>query len=66
MELMSPPAQVRLEAMKVCLFEILEIRILNYVGAGQVVAHGEGVEFPAIGSNVGIKYAADACLTCGK
>ncbi|KAH8686265.1 alcohol dehydrogenase [Ilyonectria robusta] len=39
-------------------------QIGGHEGAGQVVAHGEGVEFPAIGSNVGIKYAADACLTC--
>ncbi|OBR04738.1 Alcohol dehydrogenase [Colletotrichum higginsianum IMI 349063] len=33
-------------------------------GVGEVVAVGAGVTSPAIGSRVGIKYAADACLNC--
>ncbi|KAH8651158.1 alcohol dehydrogenase [Xylariales sp. PMI_506] len=33
-------------------------------GVGEVVAHGIGVQFPPIGSNVGIKYTADCCLSC--
>lgn len=40
--------------------------ILSYLGVGTIVTHGPGVEFPPIGSRVGIKYAADACLTCGR
>ncbi|UKZ55776.1 hypothetical protein TrVGV298_009600 [Trichoderma virens] len=31
---------------------------------GTVIAHGPGVTSPPIGSHVGIKYVADACLTC--
>ncbi|UKZ81535.1 hypothetical protein TrVFT333_009307 [Trichoderma virens FT-333] len=33
-------------------------------GVGTVIAHGPGVTSPPIGSHVGIKYVADACLTC--
>lgn len=35
------------------------------LGVGEVVAHGPGVDSPAIGTHVGIKYAANACLSCG-
>ncbi|KAM0335214.1 hypothetical protein ACHAQA_000256 [Verticillium albo-atrum] len=36
----------------------------GHEGAGEVVALGAGITAPAIGSLVGIKFAADACLTC--
>ncbi|KAH7367424.1 alcohol dehydrogenase [Plectosphaerella cucumerina] len=39
-------------------------QIGGHEGAGEVVAHGAGVSAPAIGAHVGIKFAADACLTC--
>ncbi|KAK7423225.1 hypothetical protein QQZ08_009121 [Neonectria magnoliae] len=39
-------------------------QIGGHEGVGMVVSHGAGVESPAIGSNVGIKYAAYACLSC--
>ncbi|PKK53975.1 hypothetical protein CI102_1141 [Trichoderma harzianum] len=39
-------------------------QIGGHEGVGVVVAHGPGVTSPLIGSRVGIKYAADACLTC--
>ncbi|KAG7115224.1 Alcohol dehydrogenase 2 like protein [Verticillium longisporum] len=40
-------------------------QIGGHEGAGEVVALGPGVTAPAVGSFVGIKFAADACLTCG-
>lgn len=36
----------------------------NCVGLGEVISHGEGVSTPAVGTKVGIKYAAGACLSC--
>ncbi|KAL7934740.1 GroES-like protein [Trichoderma chlorosporum] len=39
-------------------------QIGGHEGVGIVVAHGPGVASPPIGCRVGIKYAADACLTC--
>ena len=33
---------------------------------GTVVAHGQGVTEPAIGSRVGIKWLADVCNVCRK
>lgn len=35
------------------------------LGIGEIVAHGPGVTSPPLGAKVGIKYAADACLSCG-
>jgi propanol-preferring alcohol dehydrogenase len=35
------------------------------IGIGKIIAHGPGVTSPPIGTVVGIKYAADACLHCG-
>lgn len=35
-----------------------------YAGLGEVISHGAGVNAPAIGTKVGIKYAASACLSC--
>jgi Zn-dependent alcohol dehydrogenase len=40
--------------------------LLTFKGVGVVVKIGPNVSSPAIGSQVGISYAADACLTCGK
>ncbi|KND90482.1 Alcohol dehydrogenase 2 [Tolypocladium ophioglossoides CBS 100239] len=40
--------------------------LLTQQGVGIVVSHGPDVTWPPIGSRVGIKYAADACLTCDK
>jgi hypothetical protein len=34
-------------------------------GIGEVIEQGPGVTVPAIGTKVGIKYAAEACLNCG-
>jgi len=34
-------------------------------GIGEVVEQGPGVTNPAIGSKVGIKWAAEVCLNCG-
>ena len=34
-------------------------------GVGEVIELGPGVVTPAIGSKVGIKFGADACLACG-
>ncbi|KAK6222378.1 hypothetical protein LQW54_001078 [Pestalotiopsis sp. IQ-011] len=39
-------------------------QIGGHEGVGKVVAHGDGVKHPPIGSMVGIKYAASACLNC--
>ncbi|KAM0277383.1 hypothetical protein ACHAQH_005823 [Verticillium albo-atrum] len=39
-------------------------QIGGHEGAGEVVALGSGVTAPAVGTFVGIKFAADACLTC--
>lgn len=41
-------------------------QIGGHEGIGEVIKHGPGVKFPEIGTNVGIKWAADACLACGK
>lgn len=35
------------------------------IGVGEVIEQGPGVITPAIGSKVGIKFGADACLACG-
>lgn len=37
----------------------------HVTGIGKIIALGPGVTSPAIGTVVGIKYAADACLNCG-
>ncbi|KAM5360146.1 hypothetical protein ACJZ2D_013961 [Fusarium nematophilum] len=39
-------------------------QIGGHEGVGEIIAHGESVNFPEIGAYVGIKYAADACLAC--
>ncbi|KAI1852197.1 hypothetical protein JX265_013050 [Neoarthrinium moseri] len=36
----------------------------GHEGVGKVVARGLGVEYPAIGATVGIKWSASACLSC--
>lgn len=41
-------------------------QIGGHEGVGEVVAVGDGVRTINIGSKVGIKYTADACLNCGK
>lgn len=41
-------------------------QIGGHEGVGTVVAHGQGVTEPAIGSRVGIKWLADVCSTCRK
>lgn len=38
----------------------------GHEGVGEVVAQGAGVDFPEVGAKVGIKFAADACLSCSK
>lgn len=40
------------------------LRIFLHTGLGQVISHGPGVTTPAIGTKVGVKYAASACLSC--
>ncbi|KKP01434.1 alcohol dehydrogenase [Trichoderma harzianum] len=47
-----------------CLNALPGLRVPTPKGVGIVVAHGPGVTLPPIGSRVGIKYAADACLAC--
>ncbi|KAF4980178.1 hypothetical protein FZEAL_3756 [Fusarium zealandicum] len=39
-------------------------QIGGHEGVGQVIAHGDNVSSPELGKYVGIKYAADACLSC--
>ncbi|KAF4461009.1 alcohol dehydrogenase [Fusarium albosuccineum] len=39
-------------------------QIGGHEGVGKIVALGENVTSPELGSYVGIKYAADACLSC--
>ncbi|CAO2648771.1 Nn.00g097200.m01.CDS01 [Neocucurbitaria sp. VM-36] len=39
-------------------------QIGGHEGVGEIIALGQGVQTPAIGTRVGIKYAADACLSC--
>jgi len=39
-------------------------QIGGHEGVGKVVALGPGVTSPAMGSHVGIKYGASACLSC--
>ncbi|KAH7041146.1 alcohol dehydrogenase [Microdochium trichocladiopsis] len=39
-------------------------QIGGHEGIGEVVKLGPGVVLPAVGTRVGIKYAADACLNC--
>ncbi|TVY47789.1 alcohol dehydrogenase [Lachnellula occidentalis] len=39
-------------------------QIGGHEGVGSVIAHGEGVTEPKIGSRVGIKWLADVCNTC--
>ncbi|KAH6871762.1 chaperonin 10-like protein [Thelonectria olida] len=36
----------------------------GHEGVGKVISHGPGVDQPPIGSLVGIKWSASACLTC--
>jgi D-arabinose 1-dehydrogenase-like Zn-dependent alcohol dehydrogenase len=40
-------------------------QIGGHEGVGEIISHGPGVSTPPIGTNVGIKYAASACLNCG-
>ncbi|KAK4073198.1 uncharacterized protein Triagg1_5478 [Trichoderma aggressivum f. europaeum] len=47
-----------------CLNALPGLPVPTPKGVGIVVAHGPGITSPPIGSRVGIKYAADACLTC--
>jgi propanol-preferring alcohol dehydrogenase len=42
----------------------VEGQIGGHEGIGKVVAHGQGVSSPPIGTHVGIKYISSACLTC--
>ncbi|KAF8851330.1 NAD(P)-binding protein [Acephala macrosclerotiorum] len=46
-----------------CAFSTLPIPTPK--GVGEVIIQGSGVKSPALGSKVGIKWAADACLNCG-
>jgi len=39
-------------------------QIGGHEGVGKVVALGPGVKSPTVGSHVGIKYGASACLSC--
>ncbi|KAF2019100.1 GroES-like protein [Aaosphaeria arxii CBS 175.79] len=39
-------------------------QIGGHEGIGEVIAQGTGVKTPQVGSKVGIKFAADACLAC--
>ncbi|KXJ97561.1 alcohol dehydrogenase [Microdochium bolleyi] len=42
----------------------LKGQVGGHEGVGEVVKLGPGVSVPAVGTRVGIKYAADACLNC--
>ncbi|KAJ4188150.1 hypothetical protein NW759_016851 [Fusarium solani] len=41
-----------------------EGQIGGHEGVGTVVSQGPGILTPAVGSKVGIKFSADACLSC--
>ncbi|KAF3768110.1 putative alcohol dehydrogenase [Cryphonectria parasitica EP155] len=36
----------------------------GHEGLGEVIAHGPSVTYPSVGTKVGIKYTARACLSC--
>ena len=39
-------------------------QIGGHEGVGEVVVLGPGVVQPPVGSRVGVKYVAEACLSC--
>ena len=56
-----------MEVMKVRHNEIGYIDMgLTTKGIGIVIKSGANVSLPEVDARVGISYAADACLTCGK
>jgi hypothetical protein len=58
--------QAKLEDMKVRLpGSCAYLHSEQEIGVGKVVSQGAGVTLPKIGSIVGIKWSASACLSCG-
>ncbi|TDZ33667.1 Alcohol dehydrogenase 2 [Colletotrichum spinosum] len=55
-----------MNAFSSCPFPTPKGQVGGHEGVGEVIAAGVGVTSPAVGSRVGIKYAADACLNCDR
>lgn len=45
--------------------DLKRVFLIKCAGIGEVIEHGPGVSLPPLGSKVGIKYTAEACLNCG-